>query len=196
MKQAGNSNKGSGLALELQLGPFRVSGENPTPVMAAIHMWLEAEGKNLQFYSAGIVQVVLDGTVLEQPGLYPDANSTLVLNLGSLDLVRLSNDHSGNIRWFCERDPRELVGPMLDHYRGTYYRKHLNQLVYSSDQDLEIYDLPKAIDQDSTLLAAVCAAREAGIKAETIRAQLSQAPDGLTRLEAGTSSTCNANSNF
>ena len=194
MKQAGNSNKGSGLALELQLGPFRVSGENPTPVMAAIHKWIEAEGKNLNLYSAGLVQVLLDETILDQPGLYPDANSTLVLSLESLDLVHLSNDHIGNIRWFCQRDPRELVGPLLDHYRGTYYRKH--QLVFSSDQDLEIYDLPKAMEQDSTLLAAVCAAREAGINAETIRAQLRQAAVGLTLLEAGTSSTCNANSNF
>lgn len=196
MKQAENVNKGPGLALELQLGPFRVSGENPTPVIAAIQKWIEAEGQNTHSYRAGIVQVVLDETVLEQPGLYPDSNSTLVLNLENLHLVRLSNDYAGEIRWFSQRDPRELLGPLLDHYRGTYYRKHLNQLVYSSDQDLEVYDLPKAIALDSTLLASVCAAREAGIKSGTIRAQLSQAADGLTRLESVLSETRNANSHF
>ena len=196
MEQAGNSKKGSGIALELQFGPFRVSGEDPTPFMAAMHQWIRAEGQNFEFYSDSTVQVVLDEKVLQQPGLHPDANSTLVLNLESLDLVRLSNHHTGDIRWFCQKDPRELVGPLLDHFRGTFYRTHLNQLVYSSDQDLEIYDLPLGIQQDSTLLAAVCAAREAGIKAETIRSQLRQAAEGLTRLQTGATSPRNADSHY
>ena len=122
----------------------------------------------------GTIQVVLDDKQPELPDFYLNQNSTLVLNLESINLVRLSNQHNGPIRWICMRDPRELVGPILDHFRGTYYLKQANQIVYSGDQDFESYRLLQGTQVTSQLLAFVCASRESGMTYEAVQAKIQE----------------------
>jgi hypothetical protein len=131
------------------------------------------------------ITVMLDKNALETVGALSRASGILILNLESLELVRASNEYHGPIRWFSQIDPRKLVGPLLDHYRGTYFRAYRRELIYSSDTDTEVYSLSPNIEMTGALAAAVCAAREAGIPQKEVALYLApQSKTMTTRYES------------
>lgn len=131
--------------------------------------WSSSTQIDLSRYVENSIHICKDAESLADFASQSAKSSTAVFNLEDIELVRFANRYTGNIRWFCKRDPRNLIGPLLDHYRGTYYREDLKQIVYSGSDELEFYDVPGNCTVTEDLLAALCAAREAGVPAHAIK---------------------------
>jgi len=97
----------------------------------------------------------------------------LILNLEDIELIRFAGEAHLPIQWFSARDPRELAGPLLDHYRGAYWKAKEGQLVYQNDFDHEVYTLkhllPNETQEGTRLAAAICVSRALGIKSEVVQ---------------------------
>jgi hypothetical protein len=168
-----------GMAHEIQAGRLRVLGMHKANVIQLLSRLTEQHGRSWPSLKEPIT-VLLDKNALESADALSRKNGTLILNLESLELVRASNEHPGAIRWFSQTDPRELVGPLLDHYRGTYFRGYRRELIYSSDTDTEIYSLSPNIEMTGALAAAICAAREAGVPKSEVALHLAPQTKTMT----------------
>lgn len=166
-----------GMAHEIQTGGLRILGMDATNVIQHLSRLTERQNWSRPSLKEPIT-LMLDKSALEIGYALSRKAGTLILNLESLELVRASNEHHGAIRWFSQTDPRELVGPLLDHYRGTYFRAYRRELIYSSDTDTEIYSLRPNLEMTGALAAAVCAARESGVPQQEVALHL--APQSKT----------------
>lgn len=120
--------------------------------------------------------VLTDSTAVDEGSvseLEARAGSVL-LNLEDIELVRLSGRLPLTpIRWVSSRDPRELLGPLVDQYEGAYYRRLPDlQLVYSTRDRIEIFALPPAASRSLELATAVAIALELGVPASTLKTRI------------------------
>ena len=102
---------------------------------------------------------------------------TIILDLENIEAVRLSGNAKGRLRWLCTKDPRKLVGPLVDYFEGTYFDLSDQTLVDTrAHQTISFPCMPESKATIRQLVATVAIACQLGIPDREIEDWLASEP--------------------
>lgn len=103
--------------------------------------------------------------------------SEVVIDLERVDSVRFAESAREKLRWFSTRDPRKLLGPLVDLFEGTYFDLADQTLYHSGAIELVEFRCRPGSEEDvRPLVAAVEIGSRVGIAPATIEKWLDSSP--------------------
>lgn len=156
---------------EVSVGSFSIVGFNPISILSFLNKFCEYDGK--QSLAIGVKKIrIIHSQSYQSFNDVENKNITLILNAKSNNHYEIAANWLGHISWYLSSN---LIDDTLNkNYRGTYFESNNNIISYKTKNILESYELKNDIECTNDLLAAVCAAHEAGISSAAIRAVLSK----------------------
>jgi len=112
-----------------------------------------------------------------------DYLTQLVMSLEAPALARISHKSPGPVLWYAKKNPADLVGPLLEDFRGAYFEPRRGCLVAELESVAHEFNLGKSSSFSESdregILAAVCAALSLGVGPAAIQAVINELHERL-----------------